>query len=74
MVSMEELTPLDEGVDQIRGEKFIKILKGDSISILRVLLEYGDEKCMSQNGETGELLKSYNELQALKSQGEVIDK
>ena len=73
LVSMAELIPLEEGVDQVRGERFIKILKGDSISILRVLLEYGDEQQRKENGEPGELLKAYHASQALKNQQEAID-
>jgi hypothetical protein len=58
---MGELRPLGEGVDQVRGDKFIKILKGDSFSILRVLLEYGNEQYRKITGRNGEIMDLYNE-------------
>ena len=47
-VSWGEMLPMAEDVDQQMGDKLIKIMKGDSVSILKILLECSSLNQMEQ--------------------------
>ena len=71
LMNTKEITPLAEDLDCATGDKLIKIMKGGSTGIIKLLMELNEEKMKKTHTHDGEhetnvCLAAYNELQANK--------